>query len=64
MHPERSEVKLTMQQLQNLVDKYSALETRMARLEGGTRVYAWLTAALLTSQLAFVGLAAALWLTK
>jgi hypothetical protein len=58
------EIHLTMQQAQRLVNKYSNLETRMARLEGATRVYAWLTAALLTAQLGFVGLAAALWLTK
>jgi hypothetical protein len=60
----QTEVRITTQQLQNLVDKYSTLETRMARLEGATRVYAWLTAALLTAQLGFVALAAALWLTK
>jgi hypothetical protein len=60
----QSEVKLTVQQLQNLVDKYASLDIRMARLEGSTRVYAWLTAALLAAMLGFVGLAAALWLTK
>lgn len=50
-----AEVRLTMVQLQSLVNQYTGLEVRMARLEGACRVLTWLVGALLTGLVGTAG---------